>query len=363
MKVIIAAGGTGGHVFPGLAVAEEFKRRDSRAEMVFVGTEYGIESRIIPREGYPLKVIRAKGFAGMTAQNKARAIIALFGSVADSLRIIRSFRPDIVIGAGGYASVAIVMTACFLSIPTMILEQNSIPGLANRILGRFVQAICITCQESMGLFPKEKTYLTGNPVRMNILQGSRESGYALFSLQKNIFTVFIFGGSLGARSINAAITEALPYLADMKDKIQFLHQTGADDYEAMRNAYRLHGFSGTVAPFIHEMHDAYAASDLVISRAGATTLAELTALGKPSILIPYPYATGNHQEFNARKLAGMGAAVLITHSELSGESLAGHIRQLCTNEGLRNEMQHNSRTLGRPEAGRKTVDIAMSIMK
>jgi UDP-N-acetylglucosamine--N-acetylmuramyl-(pentapeptide) pyrophosphoryl-undecaprenol N-acetylglucosamine transferase len=363
MRVIIAGGGTGGHLFPGLAIADEFKNRDKKAEIIFVGTEYGIEAKVVPREGYPIKFLRAEGMVGVSTVKKMRAMAKMFVSIFDSYEIIQNVKPDIMIGVGGYASGAIVLIAAFVSIPTMILEQNCIPGLTNRILGKFVKAVCTTYQESIPYFPKGKTFLTGNPVRMHVLRGSSESGYKLFSLEKGLFTVFIFGGSLGARSINNVVVDSLNHVNDLRDKIQFLHQTGPKDYENVRNAYRKLGFKGTVTPFIFEMGEAYAVSNLVISRAGATTLAELTALGKPAVLIPYPHAAGHHQELNARKLLEMGAARMIRDSELSGESLALTIRALYENEALRTEMQKNSRALGRPEACSKVVDIAMNMIK
>ena len=363
MRVIIAGGGTGGHLFPGLAVAEELKNRDDSTEVIFVGTEYGIEARVVPREGYPIKFLRAEGLVGVSTVKKAKAIVTTFFSIGDSYKIIQTVRPDIVIGVGGYASGAAMLTAYLMSIPTMILEQNSIPGLTNKILGRFVRAVCITYQESISFFPKAKTFLTGNPVRMQILKGDIESAYRLFSLERGLFTIFIFGGSSGAKSINMAIVNALNNMYDLKDKIQFLHQTGIRDYENIRESYRKTGFKGTITPFIYQMGEAYAVADIVVSRAGATTLAELTALGKPAILIPYPYAAGQHQELNARKLLEMGAAKMIRDSELKGESLANSIREMYTNETMRAEMQRNSRSVGRPEACSKVVDIAMSLVK
>ncbi len=363
MRVIIAGGGTGGHLFPGLAVAEEFKNRDDSTEVIFVGTEYGIEARVVPREGYPIKFLKAEGLVGVSTVKKVKAIVTTVFSIADSYKIIKTVRPDIVIGVGGYASGAAMLTAYLMSIPTMILEQNSIPGLTNKILGRFVRAVCITYQESISFFPKAKTFLTGNPVRKQILKGNIESAYRLFSLERGLFTIFIFGGSSGAKSINIAIVNALNNMYDLKDKIQFLHQTGIRDYENIRESYRKTGFKGTITPFIYQMGEAYAVADIVISRAGATTLAELTALGKPAILIPYPYAAGQHQELNARKLLEMGAAKMIRDSELKGEYLAHNIRGLYTNETMRAEMQRNSKAVGRPEACARVVDIAMSLIK
>jgi UDP-N-acetylglucosamine--N-acetylmuramyl-(pentapeptide) pyrophosphoryl-undecaprenol N-acetylglucosamine transferase len=363
MRVIIAGGGTGGHLFPGLAIAEEFKSRDSSIEIIFVGTEYGIEARVVPREGYPIMFLSAEKLVGVSIPKKILATMKTLLSIIESYRIIKKVNPNIVIGVGGYASGAIMLTAFLFSIPTMVLEQNSIPGLTNKILGRFVNTVCITYQESISYFPKAKTFLTGNPIRMQVLKGNIEVAYRLFSLEKGLFTIFAFGGSSGAKIINLALVDALNYLYDLKDKIQFLHQTGLRDYENIREAYRKSGLKGTVTPFIYQMGEAYAVADLVISRAGATTLAELTALGKPAILIPYPYAAGKHQELNARKLSEMGAARMILDSELRGESLANHIRQLYMNESLRKEMQKNSKAVGRPEACERVVDIAMSLIK
>jgi len=363
LKVIIAGGGTGGHLFPGLAMAEEFKRRNAGTEVIFVGTEHGIEARIIPREGYPIRFLRSEGLVGISLIKKLKAGVKLFLSVLDSYGILKSVAPDIVIGVGGYASGAIVLLAGLRSIPTMIHEQNSVPGLTNRLLGKVVKRICVTYHESMMSFPMDRTLLTGNPIRSRILKGDRDSACKLFSLDKDMFTVFVFGGSLGARSINRVMVEALNHLTDLKDKIQFLHQTGDKDFEDMREAYRKAGVKGTVAPFIYQMAEAYAAADVVVSRAGATTLAEITALGKPAILIPYPYAAGRHQEFNALKLREMGAAYMITENELKAGTLAAGIREIYANEALRDEMKKASTGLGRPDACSKIVDIAESLVK
>jgi UDP-N-acetylglucosamine--N-acetylmuramyl-(pentapeptide) pyrophosphoryl-undecaprenol N-acetylglucosamine transferase len=198
---------------------------------------------------------------------------------------------------------------------------------------------------------------------MQVLRGDPEAAYRLFSLEKGFFTIFIFGGSLGARSINFGIVNALNYLLDLREKIQFLHQTGTQDYEAIRESYRKVGFKGTISPFIYQMGEAYAVADIVVSRAGATTLAELTALGKPVILIPYPHAAANHQEINAQKLVGMGAAKMIRDYNLTGEVLAQQIRELYMDEHGRRDMQLNSRSVGRPEACERVVDLVMSLMK
>lgn len=348
---------------PGTGNSGRVQKRDAATEVIFVGTEHGIEARVVPREGYPIRFLRAEGLVGVSTAKKIKATFKMLLAIADSYKIIRSIRPDIVIGVGGYASGALMITAFIMSLPTMILEQNSIPGLTNKILGKFVNTVCTTYQESISFFPRAKTFLTGNPVRMQVLRGSIESAYRLFSLEKELFTVFVFGGSSGAASINRALTDAFHYMYDLRDKVQFLHQTGPRDHEDIRNAYRKAGFRGTVTPFIYQMGEAYALADIVVSRAGATTLAELTALGKPAILIPYPYAAGNHQEVNARKLLEMGAARMIPDHELKGETLAFHIRELYMNQTIREEMQRNSRAVGRPEACERVADIAESLIK
>jgi len=359
---MIAGGGTGGHLFPGLAIAEEFKKRDAKTEVIFVGTEHGIESKIIPREGYPLQFLRAEGIVGKSLMKRITGTLKMALSFLDARRILASADPDIVIGVGGYASGAVVLTASLRSIPTLIHEQNSVPGTTNRILGRFVDRICVTYQESMSVFPIGKTFLSGNPLRMKIMKGDRESACRLFSLDPSLFTIFIFGGSSGASSINRTMVDALNHLGELKEKIQFLHQTGDKDFESIRDAYRKAGVKGTVAPFIYQMAEAYAASDIVVSRAGATTLAELTGLGKPAVLIPYPHAAGRHQEFNALKLKEMGAARVLFEQDMNGQVLAGVISEMFGNpEGLK-EMQRASRGLGRPDACSKIVDLAMGLL-
>ncbi len=363
MKVVIAGGGTGGHLFPGIAVAEEFRKRELAGEILFVGTAHGIEARVVPREGYTIKFVRAEGFVGKSLFKKARALVVFLLSIFDSYRIIRSLRPSIVIGVGGYASAGMLLSAHIKGIPTMILEQNSIPGFANKFLGRFVDAVAVTYQECIDYFPGEKTFLTGNPVRKHIMVKDEQKANALFPLDKELFTVFISGGSLGASSINKAMVESLNYLLDLRQNIQFLHQTGEKDHEKVTEAYRRLGFKGIVVPFIYQMAEAYALSDMVICRAGATTLAEITAIGKPAILIPYPYAASNHQEYNARKLEDMGAARIILDRALTGEVLANVIRELYGDEHVCRDMQSASAVFGRVDAAEKVVDIALSLIR
>jgi UDP-N-acetylglucosamine--N-acetylmuramyl-(pentapeptide) pyrophosphoryl-undecaprenol N-acetylglucosamine transferase len=360
--MVIAGGGTGGHLFPGIAVAEEFKRRYRDTEVLFIGTEKGIESRVVPREGHPIRFLKAEGVLGKSPMRKLIAAWRLIGSLRGARAIFRETMPDVVVGTGGYVSFGPVACARLMSIPTLILEQNLVPGIANRVLARVADAVAVTYHESMSFFPRAKTYLTGNPVREGILRGSRQKALEMFSLEEGKVTVLVSGGSSGSRNINNAMVNALNYLLDIKEEVQFLHQTGERDYEGVRKAYRKSGFAAMVVPFIYQMAEAYAAADVAVLRAGATTLAEITALGKPAIIIPYPHAAG-HQEFNARKLLEIGACRMIPDHELSGELLAGHIKELSMSEEKRMEMRVQSRALGRPDAARKVVDIAVSLVK
>lgn len=363
MKIVLAGGGTGGHLFPGIAIAEEFMRNNSSTKVVFFGTERGIEASIVPREGYPIKFLRAEGVVGKSVLKTLKAVLKMIFSASDSYHLLKEVRPDALIGLGGYASFAPVLVGSLMSVPTAIMEQNSVPGLANKFLGRIADIICVTYHESISFFPKNKTFITGNPVRKGIVDAKRDHAYELFGLERGKFTIFIFGGSSGARKINSVVCGAFTYLHDLRDKIQFLHQTGKDDFETVRETYRKWGFSGTVTAFMHQMPEAYAAADLVISRAGATTLAELTAVGRPSILIPYPYAAGRHQEMNAQRLSEMGAARIILDHELDSETLSRNIRELYENAAVRTEMERSSRSLGKPDAAQRVVEIVMSLIK
>ncbi len=361
MRVVIAGGGTGGHLFPGLALADELVKRDPSVEILFIGTDRGIEARVVPREGYNIRFVSSAALVGKSLSGKLKALFSFMKGLRESYRILKETDPQIVVGTGGYVSVAPVVAAWLQSIPVLIMEQNTVPGRANRFLARMANAICITYQESMAFFPRDKVHLTGNPVRDRVTKGSPEAARRLFSLKEDLFTVLVFGGSRGASSINRAMVEALPYLTGIKEEVQFLHQTGESDYRFVRGAYQDMGFKGTVTPFIYQMPEAYAVADLVISRAGATALAEICVTGKPSILVPYPYAAEDHQRANAEKLMQMGAAVMILDKELNGKRLSEEILRLFNDPQKREEMKRKALGFGRPEAARKIADIVGSI--
>jgi len=363
MNIVIAGGGTGGHVFPAIAIAKELKMKIAHIKITFVGTARGIESKIVPKEGYDIRFIKAEGLVGKNIFRTIKSALKIPVALRDSKKILKELKPELVLGVGGYSSGPVVLCASMMGIPTMIHEQNTLPGLTNKLLGKFVDTVAVTYHESIRFFPQEKTYLTGNPVRSEILKGDRGRGCKIFSLKKNLFTIFVFGGSLGATRINNAVSEALAYLEPFKDKIQFLHQTGDKDLDAVKEAYRMREFKGTVVPFAYEMADAYAVADLIISRAGATTLAEMTACGKAAILVPYPFAAGNHQEVNARKLWDVGAAQMILDKELNGKTLSDSIKYLLQDPDAIGQMERTSKSLGNPEATNRIIELMMGLLK
>jgi UDP-N-acetylglucosamine--N-acetylmuramyl-(pentapeptide) pyrophosphoryl-undecaprenol N-acetylglucosamine transferase len=357
--VVIAAGGSGGHIFPGLALAEELR---GQAEVVFLGTEQGLEAKVVPQAGYPIRFIPARAVRVASVLGRLKGLGAQVGAVLGSRRLLRELSPQLVVGTGGYTSVGPVAAAKLLGIPALVLEQNVQPGLANRLLARLADAVAVTYMDSVAYLPKAKVHLTGNPVRPQMLSASRDGAHELFGLKPQRLTVLVLGGSSGARALNQAMVDALNYLLSLRQAVQFLHQSGQGDYQALREAYRGLGFHAVVSPFIYEMAQAYAVADLVLSRAGATTLAELTALGKPAVLVPYPHA-GAHQLDNARKMAQMGAAVLLRQEELSGERLAQVLSQLLSSQQQRRQMALRSLAMGRPDAAKKVAELALSLLK
>lgn len=348
MRVIIAGGGTGGHVFPAISIAEEILRRKSGSEVMFVGTEQGIEKRILPEKGYRVEFIKSRGIVGKSFSQKVMAVVSILGATLSSLRIIRDFRPDVVIGVGGYASGPTLLCASISSIPTAVCEQNSVPGLANRILSRFVDRIFLTFEESKEHLPAEKTVLTGNPIRRDLARGAAEKK----PRQSSRRNVFVLGGSQGARKLNETVPQSLAKLATRAD---VTHQTGEAHVESVREAYHELGISAEVFGFTDDMSRIYERTDLVICRAGSGTLSEITAFGIPSILIPLASSTHDHQLKNARILESNAAAVVVEEKELSVESLCAVIEKTLEQDTLA-RMAENSKKLARPHAAREIVN-------
>ncbi len=358
MRVLVAGGGTGGHLFPGVAIAEEVKARDAASEVLFVGTARGIEARVCPKLGWPLELIDASGLKTVGAMGALRGLLRVPRALLQSRRIIRKFRPDVVIGVGGYASGPVVLAAKLGGVPTAILEPNSVPGLANKLVGRMVRRIFLAFDETRPYFAAKKTALTGNPIRAQLRERLLAAGAA--TAHAAVPHVFCFGGSLGARAVNALFADAVADLHARGVRFTATHQTGKDDLEATRARYAAAGPAVAaqvdVRDFIDDMANEYARADLVVARAGATTVAELTAVGRPAILIPYPTAADDHQTVNARALADAGAALVYKQSELNVKSLADALARLLADDGARGRMQSAMKSLSRPAAARDIVD-------
>lgn len=322
LRVLIAGGGTGGHLFPGVALAEEVRAQGG--EVLFVGTERGIEARVLPGEGWPLACIDATGIKGRGLKGLARGLVRLPLAWWQSVRILRRFRPDVVVGVGGYASGPLVATAVMLMYRAAILEQNSIPGITNRILARLVRRVFCTFPDAGGYFPRQKVVLAGNPIRRAILASLQAAAGTASEPGTRAPRLFVFGGSQGARAINDMMLAAAPSLLAQVPGLELWHQTGRGDEERVRAGYAALGLAEPrvrVAAFLQDMATPYGWCDAVLCRAGATSLAELAAAGRPAVLVPFPQATDNHQEFNARALVEVGAAVLLRESEWSAAAL------------------------------------------
>ena len=353
LRVVVAGGGTGGHLYPGIAVARELLRREPEAQISFAGTKRGIESRVIPREGFPLDVLRSVGIRGASPVAYAKGVALIPLSLADAWRILSRRTPDVVVGVGGYSSGPVVVAAVLRRIPTLLLEQNAVPGLTNRSLARLVDAAAVTFEETVTYFGR-RGFVTGNPVRAEFLESSDDA--AGTSAHRGATRVLIFGGSQGAHAINMAMVEAAPKLAARHGGLAITHQTGERDLEHVRDSYRRSGLQARVEPFLFTMDREIKIADFVVSRAGATTLAELTAAGKPAVLIPLPTAADDHQRKNAEVLARAGAAEVLEQRMLTGDRLAERILALASDVGRRQAMGRAARTLAKPHAARDIAD-------
>ncbi len=357
MRVLIAGGGTGGHLFPGIALAEEVATRHPRNDVVFVGTNRGLEARVVPAAGFKFEAITSRGLKGMGLGKLLLGLFTLPLSLLESIRILRRYQPDVVVGVGGYSSGPVVMAAWLMRVPTAVQEQNALPGLTNRILGHFVKSVFLAFEEAVDFFPQKKVFVIGNPIRRKLMENFLRS-----KIKHDRFSVLVFGGSLGAHGINSRMEQALDHLGDLKDQLHFVHQTGKKDVEQLKAAYAAKGFDAEVVEFIDDMSEAYARCELVICRAGATTIAELTVCKKASILIPFPFATDDHQAVNARALVDSGAALMFRESELDGAKLAAELRGLAKDPERLKKMEKAAGLLGRPEAAKELADVCVKMM-
>lgn len=342
--VVIAGGGTGGHLYPGLAVAEALAARGRHVE--FVGTANGIEARVVPTAGFAIHLLPGRQLRGGGVGRAVLGVGSLARGVGRALAVLAELRPGLVVGVGGYASAALVLAARIRRIPTLLLEQNVIPGAANRLLGRLGGRVCVGFEETVGRFAAGQAVHTGNPIRTRIIETPR--------MRRDRLGLLVLGGSGGAHRVNAAMVEAAGGIIDVLRDVDILHQTGPTDAPAMRAAYAQLGLPARVEPFIDDMGTAYAGADIVVSRAGAMTCAELTALGLPSILVPYPFAADDHQRANAEVLVRAGAAEMIVDRFLP-DRLGGAIAGLVGDAARRTKMAANARALGRPEAAARVA--------
>ncbi len=353
--IVFAGGGTAGHLFPALAVADELGRRHPGAAIVFVGGTHGLETRVVPQAGFALRTLPLSGLKGKSLRGRLVAGSAAAVAVLRCCGWFLAHRPALVVGAGGYASGPAVVAAWLLRVPTMLMEQNHFPGATNRWLARRVDAACVpseAARERMGGIG----LVTGNPVRPEFAAIGPSPNAARASL-------LVFGGSRGARSINRAMVAALPRLAAMTPPPRVVHQTGAEDHETVARAYRAHpGLDGDARPFLDDMAMRLADADLVVCRAGATTLAELATAGRPAILVPFPFAADDHQRANAEVVRDAGAAVVVLDRDFDGAHCAAEIEALSVDRVRRERMAAAARTLARPDAAARIADLAEAFL-
>ena len=353
MKILIAGGGTGGHVFPGIAVAEELVRSRPGVEVVFVGGRRGLEAVAVPEAGFRIRFVMARGFQRRAWWRWPGALATTVIGFFQALGVVASERPDAVLGTGGYVSAPVAVAAWLLGRPLLLQEQNSIPGLANRWLARIADEVHLSFVEARSYFSrKDHLKVSGNPVRSYVLSGDRSQAIAEFGLTAGRPTVFVFGGSLGAHRINLAALDAMRLLKGRVD-VQWILQTGRDDFEWAKAAVEQEQLPAKVLTFLRRIHMAYAAADLVVCRSGAMTLAEIAGCGTPAILVPYPHAANNHQVVNATNLVDRGAAAMILDRELTGERLAREVAHWLSDRQALSQMSANARRFARPDAAEK----------
>jgi len=364
MRIVISGGGTGGHIYPALAYIRHVKEIHPNCQFLYIGTKEGLESKIVPRENIPFETIHITGFKRKLSFDNVKTIARFLKGVRDSKKLLKEFQPDIVIGTGGYVCGPVVYAAHKLKIPTIIHEQNSIPGLTNKFLSKYVNKIAISFPESESFFPKEKVVLTGNPRGSEVLGKDGHLAKQSIGLHKDKNSVLIFGGSRGAKPINDAVIEMIPIVKERD--YQLLYITGEVHYNDVIQKVEKNGSipeNVKILPFLHNMPEVLAGMDLVVARAGATTIAELTSLGVPSILIPSPYVTNNHQEKNARALAENHAAKMLLEKDLTGKTLINEIDTIINHKEKLEEMKEASKKLGIKDASNRLYELSLSLVK
>ncbi|MGM0369223.1 MAG: undecaprenyldiphospho-muramoylpentapeptide beta-N-acetylglucosaminyltransferase [Bacillota bacterium] len=366
MKIIITGGGTGGHIYPGLAVARRLEEKYNDVEILFVGTKDGLEADIIPKAGYELKTIKAEGFSRQISLQLIKAVAKTGFGLVQSFKLINDFGPDLVLGTGGYVCGPLVLAAALQKIPTVIHEQNAYPGLTNRLLAKVVDEIALSNPAAREYFKeKNKIEVTGNPIRPEILAKEESTAYQELELSKDKKIILVFGGSRGAKSINDALIGCYQQL--QKLDVQVIHITGKKDFERVTTKAKEVGINNfdrgkiRIKDYLYNMEAALKIADLVVSRAGATGLAEITASGLAAVLVPYPHATDNHQEYNARSLEKNGAAKVILDQDLTANNLGSLVEKLLSDEQQLEQMRKASLAVGEPQAADKLIRTMMAV--
>jgi UDP-N-acetylglucosamine--N-acetylmuramyl-(pentapeptide) pyrophosphoryl-undecaprenol N-acetylglucosamine transferase len=356
LSVVVAGGGTGGHLFPGIAVAGVFASRNPQSRILFVGAGRPLEKDALARAGFPQRIIAIEGIKGRGRWARMRAILKIPAAVWHAAGILREARAELVVGLGGYSAGPVALAAWLKGLPVVLCEQNSLPGITNRMLIPLAKRIYVSFDDTRGTAGLSKKRFTGNPVRRQILDVRNAP-----VKDRDRFTVLVVGGSQGAHAINMAFLAALPHLRQ-RETLRIVHQTGETDRDQVAAAYQAAGIDAEVQAFFHDMAPCYRAADLVVCRAGATTVAELTAMGKAALFVPFPFATDNHQELNARMLVDQGAAMMVLERDLSGVELARQLDALAAAPEVLTEMATRSKALGKPDAAQAIVDDCYQLL-
>ncbi|MGD8763353.1 MAG: undecaprenyldiphospho-muramoylpentapeptide beta-N-acetylglucosaminyltransferase [Desulfobacteraceae bacterium] len=362
LKIVMAGGGTGGHLFPGVAIAQEFMARNSQNEIVFVSTGNQLEQRILAKMNFALERVTVEGIKGRGLWNQTKSICKLPRGIYQAIRILRRFQPDLVVGLGSYSAGPVVLAARLMGVKIVLHEQNILPGITNRMLARFADMIFVSFEDTKAHLASTRSKLTGNPVRQAILNRSRQLiSEDRFEAGQKPFTILILGGSQGAHRINITMVEALDHL-HQTDGLYIFHQTGAADEKMVQDAYGRHNVASTVQSFFDDMAPLYQKADLIICRAGATTVAEITTIGKGVIFIPFPYAADDHQTLNAASLTKKGAAEMILEKDLTAKILGEKIEYYALHPDALCEMARKAEESGNPNAARDIVDCCYRLL-
>ncbi|MDH6364445.1 UDP-N-acetylglucosamine--N-acetylmuramyl-(pentapeptide) pyrophosphoryl-undecaprenol N-acetylglucosamine transferase [Enterococcus sp. PF1-24] len=364
MKILVTGGGTGGHIYPALAFVKYMQAQDSQNEFLYIGAKRGLETKIVPEAKIPFESLEIQGFKRKLSLDNLKTVQLFFKSIKQAKRILREFKPDVVIGTGGYVSGAVVYAAAKMKIPTIVHEQNSVPGITNKFLSRYVSKVAICFADAAEFFPKEKVVLVGNPRGQEVVNAQPSDILTNYNLQAGVPTVLIFGGSQGALKINQAVIEALPELSQRK--YQVLYASGERYFETLQKALAdLPGDFNNISiqPYINQMTEVMANIDLLVGRAGATSIAEFTALGLPAVLIPSPYVTNDHQTKNAQSLVKAGAVEMIADAEFTGAKLVAALDEIMNNQTKREQMATASKKEGIVDASQRLETLVKEIIK